>query len=596
MNTVTHRPSAGSADASALTYDVIVLGSGAAGFAAAVTAACRGLKVLLVEKAATFGGTSAISGGAVWIHDSDQARAAGIHVPAEQTRTYLKAVIGKGYRPARVDAFIARGREALAFLERHSELKYSLRPLSPDYYPDLPGGTESGRALEIAEYDGRHLGARFKDLRRPPDGMLLFGGMMVNRVDIQHFLGIRRSPKSLWHCLKLLARYGVDRLSHPRGTRLTVGNALIARLASTAFAKGVELWLNARSESLIVEEGRVKGMLIEHDGQRRHVLARGGVVLASGGFAAGPQAAAYRPKTDAEHWSMSPETNVGDGLALAAAVNAATGEGMAASFFWAPVSVLRKPDGSLERFPHLVTDRAKPGVIAVNRAGRRFVNESDSYHSFVEAMFAEGGANAPCWLICDAEAMNKYGMGLARPKPVDNAALVEAGYLHRAESILELARRTGVDAAGLQQTLERYNADARQNLDREFGKGGNAYNRYMGDPLHTPNPCIAPLAKAPYYAIRVDTGDLGSARGLLTDARANVLDLAGQPIAGLYAAGNEMNSIMDGTYPGPGITLGPGLTFGYIAASDIAERLGDGTTNATPPGEEHVLRTAHLHH
>ncbi|ACO78227.1 hypothetical protein AvCA_20220 [Azotobacter vinelandii CA] len=588
-----HLPDSGPAE---LSYDVVVLGSGAAGFAAALSAACKGLRVLLVEKDASFGGTSAISGGAVWIHDSDQARAAGIHVPAEHTRTYLQAVIGAGYKPELVDAFVERGREALAFLEGHSELKYSLRPLSPDYYPDLPGGTDKGRALEIDEYDGRRLGERFKDLRRPPDGMLLFGGMMVNRVDIQHFLAIRRSPKSFWHCLKLLARYGVDRLSHPRGTRLTVGNALIARLAASAFAKGVELWLETRTESLIVEDGAVKGLLVDYRGQRRRVLARGGVVLACGGFAAGAQAADYRPKTDARHWSMSPETNVGDGLRLAAAANAAAGEGLAANFFWAPVSVLRKPDGSLERFPHLVTDRAKPGVIAVNRAGRRFVNESNSYHCFVEAMFADGGANAPCWLICDSEALNRYGMGLARPKPVDNSALIEAGYLLRADDIGGLAQAIGVDPAALQRTLERYNADARQNLDREFGKGGNSYNRYMGDPLHQPNPCIAPLQRAPYYAIRIDTGDLGSARGLLTDARANVLDREGRPIAGLYAAGNEMNSIMDGTYPGPGITLGPGLAFGYIAACDIAERLGGGTSRATQPGDEHVLRTAHLHH
>lgn len=596
MNTATHLHAAGPADTSALTYDVVVIGSGAAGFAAAVTAACRGRSVLMLEKAARFGGTSAISGGAVWIHDSDQARAAGIRIPAEQMRTYLKHVIGKGYKPELVDAFIERGREALTFLERHSELKYSLRPLSPDYYPDLPGGVDTGRALEIVEYDGRNLGQRFRDLRMPPEGMLLFGGMMVNRVDIQHFLSIKRSPKSFWHCLKLLARYGVDRLSHPRGTRLTVGNALVARLATSAFAKGVELWLEARTQSLIVEDGAVRGVLVDYQGRRRQVLARGGVVLATGGFAAGPQAAAFRPKTDAPHWTMSPETNVGDGLSLAAAVSAATGRDMAASFYWAPVSVLHKPDGSSERFPHLVTDRAKPGVIAVNRAGRRFVNESNSYHSFVEAMFADGGANAPCWLICDAEAMNKYGMGLARPKPVDNSKLIEAGYLQRAGSIAELAGLIGVDASGLQQTLERYNADARANLDREFGKGGNSYNRYMGDPLHKPNPCLAPLSKAPYYAIRIGTGDLGSARGLVTDARANVLDLSGQPVAGLYAVGNEMNSIMDGTYPGPGITLGPGLTFGYIAASDIAERLDNSKSQATQSGETHVLRTAHLHH
>jgi glycine/D-amino acid oxidase-like deaminating enzyme len=258
-------------------YDVIVLGSGAAGFAAAVTASCRGLKVLLVEKTETFGGTSAISGGAVWLHDTDQARAAGHHLGADEMRRYLKEVIGAGYNPALIDAFIDNGREALSFLQAHSELKYSLRPLSPDYYPDLPGGTQTGRALEIDEYDGRKLGEHFKDLKRPPDGMLLFGGMMVNRVDIQHFLSFKRSPQSLWHCLKLMGRYAIDRLSHPRGTRLTVGNALIARLATTAFANGVDLWLEATPDALLIEQGRVEGVQITWRGQTRKVLAKGGV-------------------------------------------------------------------------------------------------------------------------------------------------------------------------------------------------------------------------------------------------------------------------------------------------------------------------------
>lgn len=584
MTTTTPLPSPGTH----ATYDVIVLGSGAAGFAAAVTAACRGLKVLLVEKTEAFGGTSAVSGGAIWMHDTDQARAAGHHLPAEQMRLYLKEVIGAGYKGALVDAFIEQGREALRFLEANSELKYSLRPLSPDYYPDLPGATQAGRALEIDEYDGRRLGAQFKHLKRPPDGMLLFGGMMVNRVDIQHFLSIKRSPKSLWHCVKLMKRYALDRISHPRGTRLTVGNALIARLATTAFAKGVELWLQATPEALIVERGAVKGVRITWQGQARSVYARGGVVLAMGGFAASPHAAEHRPATGSEHWTMSPPGNTGDGQRLAASVNAAIGQGLAANFFWAPVSVLRKADGSLERFPHLVTDRAKPGVIAVNSQGRRFVNEANSYHCFVEGMFADGGANAPCWLICDAQAMNAYGMGLARPRPVDNSALIEAGYLLRATSLAELAQLTGTNAVTLEQTLIRYNADAEQGADHAFGKGSTAYNRYMGDPLHRPNPCLRPLRQAPYYAIRLFTGDLGSAQGLVTNAQAQVLNQSGQSIPGLYAAGNEMNSIMDGTYPGPGITLGPGITFGYLAASDIAAHL-------SHPGEHHVLRNAHLH-
>lgn len=551
-------------------YDVVVLGSGAAGFAAATTAACRGLRVLIVEKASSFGGTSAISGGAVWVYGTDQARAAGIEDSADAVRTYLRKTIGAGFDAELVDTYIKRGSEALRYLEQHSELAYTLRPLSPDYYPDEDGATERGRALEMVEYDGRRLGERFKDLKMPPQGMLLFGGMMVNRVDIQHFLSFRRSPQSLWHCLKLMARYGRDRLKHHRGTRLTVGNALIARLATTAFAKGVELWLDCQSEALIVEDGAVRGVQLRRNGRSERVLARGGVVCATGGFGAGAQAAGERPSSEAAHWTMSPETNTGDALRLAGAVNAASGRDLAANFFWAPVSVLRRPDGTLERFPHLVTDRAKPGIIAVDRSGRRFVNESNSYHSFVEAMFQ---GHAPCWLIADAEALGKYGMGLARPKPVDNSALIEAGYLHRADTPEQLAKTIGVDPQGLRATLELHNSDARAGIDRQFGKGGNSYNRHLGDPHQQPNPCLAPLEKAPFYAIRLDTGDLGSARGLRTDRHANVLDQGGAPIPGLYAAGNDMNSIMDGTYPGPGITLGPGITFGYVAASHIAERL-----------------------
>lgn len=552
-------------------YDVVVLGSGAAGFAAAATAACRGLKVLILEKAEHFGGTSAISGGAAWIYGSDQARAAGVQDSPEAVRTYLRKIIGDGYNAELVDAFIERGHEALRWLDANTELRYALRPLSPDYYPDEDGATDYGRALEMVEYDGRRLGARFKDLKMPPPGMLLFGGMMVNRVDIQHFLSFKYSPKSLWHCIKLMARYGLDRLSHHRGTRLTTGNALIARLATTAFAKGAELWLNSEAESLLVENGAVTGVLVRREGRHERVRARGGVVCAMGGFAAGAIAAANRPNTGTPHLTMSPPTNTGDALRLGEAVDAASGAGLPSNFFWAPVSELVRPNGERERFPHLVTDRAKPGVIAVNQAGRRFVNESNSYHHFVEAMFASG--STPCWLICDAEAMNRYGLGLARPKPVDNSALIEAGYLYRAESPEALARTIGVDPQGLRQTLERFNADAREGVDRQFAKGGNSYNRYMGDPDHKPNPCLAPLTKAPFYAIRIHTGDLGSARGLVTNGNANVLDRSGKPIPGLYAAGNDMNSMMNGTYPGPGITIGPGLTFGWIAATHIAERL-----------------------
>lgn len=571
MNIATLPTTSTQCDTHPATYDLLVLGSGAAAFAAATTAACRGLKVLMVEKNATFGGTSAISGGAIWLHGTDQARAAGIQDSPQAMRRYLQNVIGDGYDAERVEAFIERGHEALRWLQAHTELSYSLRPLSPDYYPDAPGGTDRGRALEIDEYDGSRLGPRFAQLRMPPPGMLLFGGMMVNRVDIQHFLSFRRSPRSLLHCLKLMSRYALDRLRHPRGTRLTTGNALIARLATTAFAKGVELWLDSEADHLIIEDGAVRGAHIRRQGRLQEVRARAGVVCAMGGFAAGAMAANFRPPSEQPHLSMSPPGNVGDGLRLAEVVDAASGEGMAANFFWAPVSEAVHANGERERFPHLVTDRAKPGVIAVNTAGQRFVNEADSYHHFVQTMFGTG--HTQCWLICDATAMGRYGMGLARPSPVDNSALVASGYLKQGQNIEQLARIIEIDPLALRQTVERFNRDARDGVDRAFGKGGNSYNRYMGDPEHKPNPCLAPLERGPFYAIRLHTGDLGSARGLRTDRHANVLDNRGQAIDGLYAAGNDMNSIMDGTYPGPGITLGPGLTFGYIAATHAAKRI-----------------------
>ncbi|WP_423770611.1 FAD-dependent oxidoreductase [Pseudomonas sp. NLJ1] len=562
-------------------FDLVVLGSGAGGFTAAATAARRGLKVLVVEKAEHFGGTSAISGGAVWLYGTDQARAAGAVDSPEAIRTYLRRVIGDGYDPTLVDTFIEQGHQALRWLEQNTELRYALRPHSPDYYPDDPGATQFGRALEMVEYDGKQLGSHFNNLQMPPPGMLLFGGMMVNRVDIQHFLSIRRSPRSLWHCLKLMARYARDRLRHPRGTRLTTGNALIARLASSAFAHGTQLWLRSEALELIVERGVVTGVVVQREGRRERVLARGGVVCAMGGFAAGALADSYRPARQAQHLTMSPPTNDGAALRLGQAVAAAQGEGLVANFFWAPVSELRHASGEHERFPHLVTDRAKPGVIAVSPDGRRFVNESDSYHHFVQTMFAKGIAS--CWLVCDAEAMNRYGLGLARPKPVDNQALIDAGYLHRAPTAQTLAKAIGVDPQVFMQTLEQFNADARNGIDRAFGKGGNSYNRYMGDPQHTPNPCLAPLASGPFYAIRIHTGDLGSARGLVTNAQANVLNRDGQPIAGLYAVGNDMNSLMRGTYPGPGITLGPALTFGWLAANHIAARLQAPTTHMETP-------------
>lgn len=554
-------------------YDLIVLGSGAAGLSAAATAASRGLKVLVLEKDAHFGGASAISGGTIWVPGTAQASAARLDASLDTARIYLLNMLGEGADTALIDAFLARGAEALAFLEDKTELEFRVRPVSPDYHMEVDGASEGGRALEIVEYDGGRLGKRFAELRKPPEGMLLFGGMMVNRVDIQHFLNMRRSLTSLLHCVKLVAGFAKDRLSHARGTRLVVGNALVARLARSVLDLGVDLRTGLTARRLIIEDGAVCGIVVDTPKGERDIRARAGVVLATGGFGAAQDSAKWRTATGADHRSMSPKGNVGDGLSLASGAGAALGEGLISNFYWAPVSVMTKADGTEEKFPHLVTDRAKPGLIAVNRDGRRFVNEADSYHRVVQAMQAEPQVNAPCHLICDATALTAYGMGLARPAPGSNAALVKNGYLIKAGSIEELADRIGVPRAALVETVTRYNAAAEKGLDPEFGKGSSSYNRSLGDPNHTPNGCLAPMVKAPFYAVKLITGDLGSARGVRTDARARAIDASGAPIPGLYAAGNDMNSVMNGTYPGPGITLGPALTFGYIAALDAVARL-----------------------
>lgn len=549
-------------------YDLIVLGSGAGGLSAAVTAASRGLSVVLLEKSEWFGGASAISGGAIWIPGTDHAAASQLDTSLDGARDYLRAVIGKNFRPALVDAYLARGAEALRFLENETELAFRVRAFSPDYHPELPHSSVGGRTLEVVEYDGRKLGHRFAQLRRPPSGMLLFGGMMVNRVDIQHFLDARRSLRSLLHCLRLLGRYAQDRVAYPRGTRLTTGNSLVARLMVSAIHQGVELRAGTRVASLVLKNGAVAGVELE-GGER---LTSKAVVLATGGYGASALAVNDRPCTREPHWSMSPDANSGDGLALGMAAGGRPGTDLISNFFWAPVSVLHRSNGAVEKFPHLVTDRAKPGVIAINAAGRRFVNEADSYHRFVAAIYADTETNLPCHLVCDAAALKAYGIGLARPGPSNQSELIKSGYLLEAQSLRELARQMGVGPEVFVQTVERYNRDARDACDTQFGKGSTNYNISMGDPNHRPNACLAPLMKPPFYAVRLYTGDLGTACGLLTDAQARVLRDDSSIVDGLYAVGNDMNSIMEGTYPGPGITLGPAITFGYVAGDHIASQ------------------------
>lgn len=550
--------------------DVVVLGSGAAGLSAAVVAAHSGLKVLLAEKERYFGGSSAISGGVVWIPNNPLMADIGVEDSREAAKTYLQQILGNRMRHDLVDAFLENGPEMVRFMHQKTALRLIPRAHAPDYYPNLKGAAPGGRAMDPQVYEGRQLGTWFAALKWPLKEFLVFGGMMVGRKEIDQLLGTMNSVSSFLETTAMILRLGVDSLFFGRGTRLLQGNSLVAQLFKSALSAGVDFWAEAKVTSIEMDGGRISVIRMTHDGQDVLVRAKRGVVLAGGGSPS--DKAGMRPHLahPDSHYTMAPAGNTGDLQKFAVALGAQIDSNVVDPANYAPVSVLNQ-NGKEIRFPHLFLDRAKPGLIAVNGRGRRFVNEATSYHQFVQGMHSDASNSAvPAWLICDADFLRRYGMGLVRPGIGSRKRFLDAGYLYQGRSPGELAQSIGVPAAALEDEITKHNKYCVNGHDPDFGKGGNEYDRHQGDLSHTPNPCLGPIAKAPFYAVKVFPGDIGSTRGLVTDASARVLDGAGKPIPGLYACGNDMNSVMAGTYPGAGITLGPGLTFGYIAAREIA--------------------------
>ena len=554
--------------------DVLVVGSGAAGMSAAITAAHGGLKVLVAEKEPRFGGTTARSGGWLWIPGTSLARAWGIDESPEQARTYLRHEAGNSFDAARVDAFLTAGPEAVDFFTSQTALRFDMPLTFPDYHAEAPGGAQGGRSMVTRPFDAHELGDHIKDIGSPLPELTVFGMMLGSGKEIIHFMRATKSLTSALYVAKRLARHARDVLRHGRGMTLTNGNALAGRLAKSAFDRGIPLWLSSPVRELIMENGAVRGAIVERDGRRFRVDARRGVVLACGGFphdverrkAMFPHAPSGR-----EHWSPGPAGNTGDGLRLAESAGGRIEDGLPNAAAWVPVSLTTRADGSTGVMPHFI-DRAKPGVIAVMRDGTRFANEGDSYHDFVQAMMqaAKPGEEIAAFLICDHRALRRYGLGCVPPFPLGIGRHLASGYLKRGAMLAELAAQCGIDPQGLQATVATFNVSAAEGRDPAFGKGSRAYNRYQGDALHGPNPCVAPIKDGPFYAIKLVIGDLGTYAGIRTDAHARALDASGQPIPGLYAAGNDMASIMGGNYPGAGITLGPALTFGYIAGRHLA--------------------------
>lgn len=548
-------------------FDVVVVGGGAAGLTAASVAAAEGASVLLLEQAPVIGGTTAISGGMVWIPGSGKA-APGTD---ESARTYLDASLPPGDRE-RLDAFLAWGPEAVRDLEARTALRLRPVPTYPDYYPDRPGATAGGRVLEPVPYDARALGAAFALLRDPLPEFMLFGGMMIDRADIPHLRRAARSPRSALYVARLLLRYAAQRLRARRGTTLYLGNALAARLLQSAIDGGVAIRTGITVNDLCLgTEGQVSGLIAsDAQGRSRAIHARHGVVLATGGLShGGTLRARYVPGRAGTLTATVDPGKAPRGAQLAATAEAGLSAPTDRGAFWVPVSTFTRRDGSQGVFPHTVTDRAKPGLIAVGCDGRRFVNEAVSYHEFVRAQLASDHA-VPAWLLCDRRFLWKYGLGKVKPFTRSLEAELASGYLKRAETIPCLARAIGVPEDALVRTVEGYNPAARRGEDPAFGRGRDIYQRHLGDADHGPNPCVAPIEDAPFYAVAVQPADLGMSAGILTDAQARVLRADGSTIPGLYACGNDMASVMEGAYPGPGITLGPAITFGWLAGRGAA--------------------------
>lgn len=563
-------------DQSQTAFDVIVVGSGAGAMTAAITAADQGFSVLVVEKSDKFGGTSAISGGGIWIPNNHYFKRMGGHDSHALALTYLRAATNGRVDESRLLAYLEHAPKMIQYLETKSRVRYAVAHKYPDYYQHLPGALPGGRSLDPELFDTSLLGDELKNLRTPSPSTLLMGRIAWTARDAHKAMSKERG----WRLkiMGLMLRYQLD-LRWRRKTRMDrragLGSALVCSLRRSLMDRKVPLWLKTDFQELVLEGGRVSGIVVEQGGRRRTLTARKGVIFGSGGFEQSqPLREKYLPGPTRAGWSATPPgCNTGAALLAGQAAGAATD--LLEWCWWAPTIAVPKE----EKPRGVFAERAFPGAIVVNSLGRRFVNEAAPYLEFVDSMYkdnaATGGRSIPAWVIFDAHFRFNYAMGPLMPGQVMPDSRLRKEWLNsvywKADTLDALAGQIGVDAAGLATTVAQMNEYARTGLDKDFARGGNVFDRYYGDVNVKPNPCLAPIAKGPFYAMRLDAGDIGTKGGLLTNAHAQVVRPDGSAIPGLYAIGNTSASVMGTAYPGAGGTLGPAMTFGYIAAHHIAQ-------------------------
>lgn len=548
-----------------LEWDVIVIGSGAAGMTAALTAAKRNLRVLVIEKAKTFGGSTARSGAGIWIRNNEINQAAGVSDSPEEAEVYLAAVAGNDSSREKQKAFLDNGPAMIAFVSQNSPLRFRWMEGYSDYFPDLPGGKSNGASIEPYVLDGRILGKELKLLSPPyiptPPGIVLYSA------DYKWLCLAKVNLKGAARAAQCVSRYVQSKL---RGEiPLSMGQALAAGLRAGLLEAQVPLWLDTPLLALSQNaEGKVDGVLVRKDGKDTLVRARHGVILASGGFEHNlAMRQQYQEKPITTEWTMGAKENTGDGILSGQRLGAALD--LMDEAWWGPTIPVSPTS------PYFcLSERSLPGSILVNKDARRFVNESSPYHVVVHEMYKQGrrGEDLPIWLIADQKYRSRYLLkdilpGLPIPK-----SWFESGAVVQANSLSDLAEKLQISPNQLEQTVEEFNGFANSGIDSDFQRGGNDYDRYYSDPGVKPNPSLAPLEQGPYYAFKIVPGDLGTKGGLRTDPCSRVLREDGGKIKGLYAAGNVSASVMGRSYAGNGSTIGPAMTFGYIAANDIADR------------------------
>jgi 3-oxosteroid 1-dehydrogenase len=535
---------------------------------AALAAHDAGLRTLILEKTSLYGGSSAMSGGVLWVPNNPLMRAAGVHDSAEDALAYLCQESGGSVGMDRLRAFVECSPKMLEYLLRQSRLRFNFHSDYPDYHPEAPGARAGGRSIEPRPFDGAALGPELAHLRPPHPSEIALGRVALSLAEAR--LLAAGSPRGLAQLGRWLVAELLDarawRFHRPR--RLTLGNALVGRLRRSLLDRDIPLWRGTSARGLVLQDQSVVGVEAERSGRSMRIAARRGVLLAAGGF---DHSAALRNRFQhasvGDGWSAGNLDNVGDGLELGLAAGG-TLELMDQAW-WTPT--LRVPGVSMD-WP-VIFEKALPGSLIADLSGHRFTDEAASYSDVVQAMFAAGANSA--YLIFDARFRSAYPCGPVMPgrfQPDWSLPRSTRGLLHRAPTLAGLAAQIGISPESLCDTVERFNSGARVGSDPDFKRGNNVYDQYWGDPRRRPNPCLAPLEKPPFYAAQLHPGDLGTKGGLATDARGRVLNPDGEPIGGLYASGNCTASVMGAGYPGAGATLAPAMTFSYLAALSAAGR------------------------